>query len=1123
MENRNEPADYRAVNNGFKQVEEDLLVKGLSLPESGVDSGIRYSKVSASGIKFSNFLDRSKAFQWIETGSGVAMGDYDGDGLVDVYLLGTDIPNKLYRNLGNFQFEDVTFEAKVDGTANGEKLWSSGASFADVDNDGDLDLFVCAMAGPNLLYINQGDGTFDEQTRIRKVDYIGASKVANFCDYDRDGDLDFYLVTYQDAPSRERNMVKEKDGKSYVPPEYREFVEALNGGQIKTGELDRLYENQGDGTFEEVSQKAGINGYGMGLGAIWLDYDNDGWQDIYVTNDFGKCDLLYRNNGDGTFTDVLPELARHTPWFSMGLDSGDINGDGLVDLITVDMSGTSHYKQKVDMGSMSDSAWLLGQGAPRQYMKNAVQINSGMGPFMESAHMMGLDSTDWTWSVRLVDMDNDGMLDVYVSNGHARDINSDVGLQFDAMKAEGKVNIPEWDALYSSVPPRKEKNLTFRNLGNLEFEEVSDDSGLGHVGVSHGAAFGDLDGDGDLDLVVNNYYEPTLVYRNDSKGGSRTLVDFRCRRNNFFGYGAKVELWQGGKKQVKTLSPTRGYISSDPPSLHFASASGDTIEKLKVTWPDLTTQVFENLQPNQHYRILESENAEPESSTGSEDTMFVEATDRLKIDFRHTENSFDDFQREPLLPYQLSRLGGRVAWGDVNGDKYPDLFCAGALGQAGQLYINEAGKSFRKADGPWSEDEKFEDMDVIFFDCDSDSDLDLLVTSGGNEREPGSVDYQDRLYRNDGNGNFENATDSLPKITESTRCAAVSDFDQDGDLDLFISSHAVPGKYPVAGKSYVLRNDNGTFVDVTGNMLGEYSSKGLVTNASWSDCDGDGWMDLVLAVEWGPITVLKNEGGKRLRDVTSEMGLSGFHGWWYDAVVADIDGDGDSDIVGCNLGLNTKYHADTKHPHRIYYADFDENGTMDLVESKFEGDVELPVRGKSCSTHCMPFLADKFETYHDFAVASLVDIYEPTIKERPFVEVNSFESAIFFNEGGKFRRVELPRHAQISPSYGAAVSDFNGDGINDVVMANNFHAAQLETGYMDGGLGWLMHGSNAGNEGGVSLECIWPNVSGIVVDAPAMEVEAIDFDLDGDVDLAFPINDGKIRIYENRIDSSPGR
>ncbi len=1112
----NAPADYRAIPEGFAVVSEDLVSRDLATPTADQNPGnnFRFTRITDSGISFSNFLDRKKAFQYIETGAGLALGDFDNDGLTDVYFCGTEIPNKLYRNKGNFQFEDVTFESGVDGRIQGNIPFASGASFADIDNDGDLDLYVCNMAGPNLLYVNQGDGTFNEQSRIRKAAYTGASKIANFCDYDQDGDLDFYLVTYQDKPSLERKMVSQRNGKPFIAAPYLEHVALMDGHQVRAGEKDLLFRNNGDGTFAEVSKSAGIEGHAMGLGSVWLDFDHDGWQDIYVTTDFKLSDRLYRNRGDGTFEDVLPKVARHTPWFSMGIDSGDLNNDGLVDLFTADMAGNNHYKQKVDMGSMSDVSWFLSRGAPRQYMKNAVLINSGAGPFLEAASMMGLSSTNWTWAVRLVDMDNDGKLDVYVTNGHARDImNGDLAARFDEVK-KTSASAQAWDEVYLSVPVRKEANLAFRNKGNLEFEAIAEAAGLDHEGVSHGAAFADLDNDGDLDLIVNNFYEQASIYRNDSDAGSRTLLEFRCLRNNFFGYGTKVEFWQGGEKQVKTLHPVRGYLSSDSPQLHFGAESNEPISKIKITWPDQTVQEFTDLEPNRLYRVFESQSAGPIPSENPIKPLFAESAARLGIDFVHRENDFDDYQREELLPYQLSMLSGCVSWGDANGDQWPDLFCGGAAGQSGQLFINQQGRAFKKSDGPWTDDSNHEDSASLFFDADGDGDQDLLVASGSTEKDPGDGFYRDRLYRNDGQGNFSR-TDALPEMLQSTSCVACCDFDKDGDLDLFVGARSVPGKYPLTPRSFLLRNEQGQFGDATSELSDLIADVGLVTAATWADIDSDGWQDLIVACEWGSVKVFRNEQGESFTDQTEPLGIAAFTGWWHGVEVADLDGDGDLDLVATNQGLNTKYHADATHPHRLYYDDFDGNGTMDIVEAEFEGDVEFPVRGRSCSSHCMPFIKDKFETYHDFALASLHDIYEPTIKGRPYREVVSLENAIFWNDDGKFRHHPMPRLAQISPAYGLAIEDFDQDGVKDIVIANNFHAAQPETGYMDGGLGWLLKGNK--DEGSkLRFDAVWPNNSGIVIDSPGTVVAAADFDRDGDIDVAMATNDGAVRLLVNQ-------
>lgn len=1111
--NKNEPIDYKTHPASFKVVSPGLLSRPIEVGALANDGRMKFEKLTGTGIKFKNSFDRSKPMELLDTGSGIAIGDYDNDGLQDIYLVGGEIANKLYRNLGDFKFEDVTIEAGVDGRRNGRNLYGSGASFADVDNDGDLDLYVCNMAAPNMLFINQGDGTFSEQAFYRDVAYSGASKIANFCDYDQDGDLDFYLVTYQDRqPDRSVDPVVIVDGKRQIREDMIDQYAIVGEGVVKTGQRDLLFRNNGDGTFEDVTDSAGVADYGTTLSAIWFDFDGDGWQDIYASNDFHAPDRLYRNNGDGTFRDVLPEVVRHTPWFSMGSDFGDLNNDGLLDFMTADMSGTSHYKRKVDMGDMGDSAFFLTYGRPRQYMKNCLNINSGMGPFFEIASMAGMSSTDWTWAVRFVDMDNDGKLDVYITNGHARDMmNADTAGKLDALIAKN-ASQEEIDKFYCNIPAKREANLAFQNRGELDFLGVGPAWNLNHVGVSHGAAFADFDNDGDQDLVVNNYYEPSLIYRNDSQNGSRTLFEFRCGDNNFFGYGTKLEIWQDGKYQTRTLNPVRGYISSDPAVLHFGSDTAETIQRVKVTWPDQTVEEFENLAPNRMYRIVESESRSPATQDIPPNRMFEEVSQEKSLVFKHIERPYDDFQRENLLPYKMSELGGGLAWGDVNGDGFPDLFCGGAAGQAGALFLNQGGQSFARSEGPWAADAECEDMGMLFFDADGDGDIDLYVVSGGNECEPGDEVLIDRLYLNDGEGNFEKSDSSLPDNRDSGSSVAAADYDRDGDLDLFIGSRAIPGKYPLTPTSRLLQNDGGVFKDVTRDAANPLLEVGLVNSAVWSDVNGDRWIDLVIALDWGPVTIMFNEQGTFV-DKTTELKLDDHRGWWHGLTAADLDQDGDIDFVVTNQGMNTKYHADPEHPHRLYYSDFDESGTLDLVETEFEGGIEYPARGLSCSSNSMPFIGEKFESYHDYASASLLEIYEPSIKEKPFHEVNFLASAILWNQGDAFEVQSLPRMAQASPGFGVTVADFNGDARPDIFLANNFFASQPETGFMDGGLSLLLLG-----RGERAFDVIWPNKSGVVINDASYGAAMADFDRDGDLDIAVSTNNSSLRLLENRAE-----
>ena len=1067
-------------------------------PRSQNDAGKLFAQVNGSGIEFVNDFTREGNKLFLETGSGVAIGDYDNDGLNDVYLVGADVPNKLFRNLGGMKFKDVTELAGVDGQLNGSNLVGAGASFADVDNDGFLDLLVCNMTGQNLLYMNQGNGKFVEQAFLRGLKYEGANKVGSFCDYDRDGDLDLYLLTNQNEHAPE----------GHPKVAGNEFYADVEGKIVMAGEKDLFYRNRGDGTFEEYTEAAGIEGFAAGHTAQWLDYNHDGWMDVYVTSDFQPKDHLYENQGDGTFTDVLPQVFTRTPWYSMGMDAGDLNGDGYVDVLIADMAGSSHYKQKVDMGEMNDANWFLSSGEPRQAMKNCLYFNSGLGSFFEVASQAHLTATDWTWAVRFVDLDSDGKLDVYMTTGHARDsMNSDILNEIRSGKGE------KYDD-YEDIPVKQDRNKAFQNKGNMQFADMAEQWGLDHLGVSHGAAFSDLDNDGDLDLIVNNYYEQALVYENKSDSNATVIFELRCEDNNFYGVGTKVEVQQGGESQTRRLIPTRGYISSDAPQLHFG-IDDSPIEKVIVTWPDGTEQEIENLQPNFRYRIVESSSREKLKPASEESaTLFAESATRRGIKFDHMETEFDDFAREPLLPYKLSELGAGIAWADVNGDGAADLYCGGASGQSGKLFVNAGDGNFKETDGPWSDHASREDMGVLFFDFDSDGDLDLYVASGSNECEAGDKVLCDRLYINEGDAKFTNAAEGvLPEVTNSSSSVSAVDFDQDGDLDLFVGARSVPGKYPVTPESSLLENRDGKFVDVTDDVAEGLKEVGLVNSAIWSDFNSDGWPDLVIALDWGAPTFFENQKGK-LVDRTNVLGVADATGWWRGIERADLDDDGDLDYVFTNQGTNTKYHTSKEHPHRLYYSDFDSNGTLDLVEAEYEGDTEYPVRGRSCSSHTMPFIADKFETYEGFAVASLTDIYDDSIKEKDFREVIELRTSILWNDGDGFRVENFENLVQLSPTFSAIAADFDLNGTQDIFFANNFFANQPETGFMDGGMSLLVNGLGDGK-----FNPIWPNESGVKVHHASYAAATADIDGDGDLDIAIGVNNGRTRILENQSES----
>ena len=1049
-------------------------------------------------------------------GGGVAIGDYDGDDLPDLFLTRSYGGGRLYRNLGDFRFEDATVRAGLAG----DVAWSTGSSFADVNGDGRLDLYVCGYDDANRLYINVGDGRFEERAAAYGLDFKGASVMMAFADYDLDGDLDGYLLTNRLAATPEQQAEiqrfdRECSGDCTVPEHLRELRAVLPrpgiaGHQlIDAGQADHLYRNNGDGTFTDVSGQAGIAGNDFGLSATWWDYNDDGRPDLYVANDFHGADQLLRNNGDGTFTDVAPRALPHTPWFSMGSDFADIDNDGMLDFMASDMSSTTHYKSKLTMGEMEESDWFLEYPVPRQYMRNAVYLNTGTERFMEVAQLAGLESTDWTWAIKFADLDDDGLVDLFVSNGMTRYwFNSDLRREGDEALRQGISDLRVW----LDSPRRDEPNMAFRNLGDLRFESVGASWGLDHTGVSFGAAFADLDRDGDLDLVVNNFEEPAGVYRNRSAEGHRVLIRLVGGAGNRDGVGAMVRVEDGEREQCRYLTLSRGFASSDEPRLQLGLGRSRTIDRLSVRWPGGGVQTFENLAADRYYTITEPDRpAAVRSTSDVGPTLFRPYAELDAV--AHSEAPYDDFERQPLLPNRLSRLGPGVAAGDIDADGDDDLYIGGAAGQAGMLYVNEEGRLRRIEQEPFARDSASEDMAPLFFDADGDSDMDLYVVSGGVECEPEAESLRDRLYLNDGRGRFTAAPDgTLPDLRDSGSTVAAADFDRDGDLDLFVGGRVVPGEYPITPQSRLLRNTGGRFADATDEIAPGLRRTGLVTGAVWSDADGDGWIDLLVAHEWGPVGLWLNDRGK-LSDRTADAGLGSRSGWFNGIAARDIDNDGDIDYVVTNAGLNTKYHPTRDHPALLYYGDFEGTGRKRLVEATEKDETLLPVRGRSCSTNAMPHLEERFPSFHDFAIASLEEIYTPEGLEGALtLEANTLESGVLLNDGAAhFVFSPLPRMAQASPGFGVLLEDFDGDGASDLYLAQNFFSPQPETGRWDGGLSLLLRGNGDG-----SFEPVRPDRSGLIVPGDAKGASAVDLNDDGWVGLVVAINDDAPVAFENR-------
>ena len=881
------------------------------------------------------------------------------------------------------------------------------------------------------------------------------------------------------------------------------------------GEVCHLFHNRGDGTFEDVSVRAGISPVrARGHSATWFDYNDDGWPDLYVSNDFSEPDHLYRNNGDGTFTDELATAVPHTPWFAMGADFGDINNDGLFDFFVADMAGTTHFKSKTTMGDMGGTVNAMDALVTPQYMKNVVYLNSGADRFLEVAKMTGLGSSDWTWSPRFEDLDNDGWIDLHITNGMVRSfINSDL-----LNRVKNAETPAEAIALMKSSPPLKETNLALRNDHNLRFTKVQQDWGLDHTGVSFGSAFADFDNDGDMDLVYINYDDTVSLYRNDCPAGNSIELEFRGTASNSRGVGARAIAHTAQGIQTREHTVARGSLSSSQPILHFGLGASTEVSGLEIRWPSGHVQHFEHLAANARYVVFEPTGpAKPQPALKSRPVdhgLFTDQAMERGIDFVNQERVFDDTIRQSLLPNRMNTLGGGIAWADVNGDSHPDLFFAGAAGHHSALYLGNGKGGFTRSPvgQPWDNISEVEAMSPVFLDVDRDGAPDLFVSSGSTESDKGSDTLRSRLFLNDGHGRFTAAPSARFSVPPgSASIAAAADFDHDGNLDLFVGGRVVPGEYPTSPQSMLLANRNGTLTDVTDQICPALRQPGMVTAALWTDVDGDGWTDLLVVGEWMTPRLFHNNAGQSFTETTEAAGLGQLSGWWNSLVSADVNHDGHLDYVLGNNGLNTKYHTSKEHPASIYYADIEGAGACQIIEAEYEGDKLYPVRGRSCSSRAMPSLKEKFPTFQSFGGALLPEIYASEKLEKSLkLEVQQLASGVLLNDGhGRFTFREFPRQAQTSPIFGLAALDFNGDV--DVVGVQNFSGPQVETGRFDGGLGLLLLGDGVGGFTPATAQ-----QSGIALPGDSRGLATGDVNLDGWPDLVVTRLEKNAALLVNR-------
>jgi enediyne biosynthesis protein E4 len=1024
---------------------------------------------SETGIDFNNKVIENDSINVMEymniyTGAGVAAGDLNNDGFMDLFFSGNNVSCKLYLNKGSssLRFTDITETAKI--TTN---RWCTGVSMVDINQDGWLDIYVNVSGTTklgdtrNLLFINQGaktngkNITFTEEAERYGIAEKRLTMNASFLDYDLDGDLDLFLITNPaDAMITGVNNVSVQ-------------------GKNKNDEVgsDILYRNDGNGHYEDVSKETGITVGGYSLGAGISDFNQDGYPDIYVSNDFLTNDILYINNKNGTFSNQISSYLKHTSFASMGNDVADFNNDGLTDIFVLDMLPEDNFRKKmlIPAASYDKFELMVQNGYVPQYTRNTLQLNqsnSTKNHFSEIAFLSGVSNTDWSWSALFADYDNDGQKDLFVSNGFYRDLgnldyinyqflqNSNLGDE----KAKRRKKLKEIKEL-NQVPLQ---NYIFKNNGDLTFSKHSDEWGIDEKGFSNGACYADLDNDGDLEIVINRLNDKALIYKNNSSEiAKNNYLTIKLKGNvpNRQAIGAKVWVYAEGKKQFQELNPYRGYESTMEMNLHFGLGNSTKIDSVVVVWTNGDYQILKNVKTNEILEIKFEKKGRIRPSKGRfpySVNEFVDISQELNLNFTHQENQFVDFKSQILLPHEFSKSGPCITVGDINGDKLEDFYVGGAKGFSGQFFIQKPnGKFEQKA---LNQHLDCEDTGVLLFDFDKDKDLDLYVVSGGSDNLEDSDNQQDRLYQNDGQGNFKYLQNGLPDTRSAGSCVVSCDYDHDGDLDLFVGGRISIDNYPQAPKSYLLRNDlNGKFTDVTPPDL---KNIGMITSAVWVDLDKDGWQDLIVAGEYMPITIFKNNKSK------IEHQKSNFEsGWWNSLAFADFDKDGDLDIVAGNLGLNTRYKVSPNEPLMIHAKDFDKNGRIDPIMSYY-------VQGKNYIAHTrdelstqIPPMKGRFDTYEKLATNTFEDSFlSEELKDALTLKADCFESSYFENLGnGQFKRRDLPIETQFSPLKSMLVDDFNHDGNLDILMAGNDYTTEVSTGRYDAGTGLLLLGNKKGD------------------------------------------------------------
>ncbi len=1036
-------------------------IKDVEVKSEVLDAKL-FSVLSAqdTNINFQNTLTETVDFNYYQymysyIGGGVATGDFDNDGLLDLFFVSNTEACKLYKNLGDLNFEDKSLVANIHPI----KGFNTGATVVDINQDGLLDIYLVRggldntnRKFENLLYINEGDFKFSEQAAKYGLNDSNRGIHAVFFDMDNDNDLDLFISNTPDIDGKTKDIID--INKTQKNPKSQDLL-----GN------DKLYKNLGNGTFKDVSSIAGIHyDIGFGLNPQVGDLNSDGFLDIYVCNDFKVPDFVYINNGNGTFIDKRHLYLKHMSFNSMGSDVADFNNDGLFDVVSLDMNPEDYVRSKTTMAmtSIPNFEKMVKNNYHHQYMHNMLQINNGNNTFSEIGNMSGIANTDWSWSVLATDFNLDGYEDIYITNGVFRDvIDQDKTREIlTKIRAKGKKPTKEDFLTYAQMfPQQKLKNYFFKNNGDLTFENITDTWANIKPTFSNGAIYADLDNDGDLEVITNNINEPITLLKNNAieqSLGNFISVKFIGPEQNKNGLGVKVTLTtKKGLILTRQLVNSRGFLSSVSNRLHFGLPEGDEVKNMTVYWLDGKQQLIENLDINSHITVNYSGGSKSEISKKTNETNFKVNP----FNYAHKDPYHNDYKLQLLLPYKYSHLGPAIASSDINNDGYKDIFIGGGFDNSSVILLgNEDGSFKEKTSKALKQDSRFEDISAAFFDIDNDGDKDLYVGSGSYEFSPTSRGQQDRLYLNDGQGNFTKSQNILPAFTIVSAVIKPTDFDNDGDIDVFVGGGVIPGKYPLSGNSYLLENKQGK-LKISKQIFPELK---LVKDAVWKDIDGNDTQDLIVAGEWMGIEVFLNKNGK-LEKSNNYSSLSSLNGWWNKLLVEDVDNDGDLDIIAGNLGLNMKFHASNEKPLHVYAKDFDLNGVQDIVLAKYYEGKQVPVRGRTCTSQQMPYIGEKVATFQEFANLGVDGILGESINSALHYKANEFRSGIFINEDNTFTFEPFLNEVQSSVVNSILHDDFDGDGKKDILLAGNNYQFEVETTRSDAGIGVFLKGDNRGN------------------------------------------------------------